>query len=108
MKTNGQTTADVDLAVDAATRASQSSPATISKSTRAQIVLAALGAVAFLYFARPVVLPVVLACIVGMTLKPLIRWLSYCHIRPALSAAVVLCLLVAAIGIGFFQLGQIG
>ena len=41
-----------------------------------------------------------------MALKPLIRWLSYCHIPPALSAAVVLCLLVAAVGIGFFQLGR--
>jgi predicted PurR-regulated permease PerM len=41
-----------------------------------------------------------------MTLKPLIRWLSYVHIPPALSAAVVLCLLVAAVGIGFFQLGR--
>ena len=106
MKTNSPTTPAVDLVVDVATRASQSSSATFSKSTRAQIVLAALGAVAFLYFARPVVLPVVLACIVGMTLKPLIRWLSYCHIRPALSAAVVLCLLVTATGIGFFQLGR--
>jgi predicted PurR-regulated permease PerM len=41
-----------------------------------------------------------------MALKPLIRWLSYCHIPPPLSAAVVLCLLVAAVGIGFFQLGR--
>jgi predicted PurR-regulated permease PerM len=41
-----------------------------------------------------------------MALKPLIRWLSYCHIPPGLSAAVVLCLLVFAIGIGFFQLGR--
>jgi predicted PurR-regulated permease PerM len=41
-----------------------------------------------------------------MTLKPLIRWFSCCHIPPALSAAVVLCFLVAAIGIGFFQLGR--
>jgi predicted PurR-regulated permease PerM len=106
MKTNSPTTPDVDLVVDVATRASPSSSATVSKSTRAQIVLAALGVVAFLYFARPVVLPVVLACIVGMTLKPLIRWLSYCRIRPALSAAVVLCLLVTATGIGFFQLGR--
>jgi predicted PurR-regulated permease PerM len=71
-----------------------------------QIVLVVLGAIAFLYFTRPVLLPVFLACIAGMTLKPLIRWLSYCRIPPALSAAVVLCLLVAAIGIGFFQLGR--
>jgi predicted PurR-regulated permease PerM len=87
------------------------SPAPLSavaatKTTPAQIVLVVLGAIAFLYFARPVVLPVFLACVAGMTLKPLIRWLSYCHIPPALSAAVVLGLLTAAIGIGFFQLGR--
>lgn len=70
-----------------------------------QIVLVGLGIIAFLYFARPVVLPVVLACVAGMTLKPLIRWLSCCHIPPGVSAAVVVCLLVCAIGIGFFELG---
>ena len=80
--------------------------ATSAKATPVQIVLILLGAIAFLYFARPVVLPVVLACIAGMTLKPLIRWSSCCHIPPALSAAVVLCFLVSAIGIGFFQLGR--
>src|ERR1043166_6523445 len=41
-----------------------------------------------------------------MTMKPLIRWLSYCHIAPAISAAVVLCLLVSGVAIGFFQLGR--
>ena len=39
-----------------------------------QIVLIVLGTIAFLYFARPVVLPVFLACVAGMALKPLIRW----------------------------------
>ena len=71
-----------------------------------QIVLVVLGIVAFLYFARPVVLPVVLACVAGMTLKPLIRWSSCCHIPPGLSAAVVLCLLMAGVGAGFFELGR--
>jgi predicted PurR-regulated permease PerM len=80
--------------------------ATAAKATPVQIVLIVLGLVAFLYFARPVVLPVFLACVAGMALKPLIRWLSCCHIPPALSAAGVLCLLVAVIGIGFFQLGR--
>jgi predicted PurR-regulated permease PerM len=83
-----------------------SSTAAANKTTPAQIVLIVLGVIAFLYFARPVVLPVFLACVAGMTLKPLIRWLSCCHIPPALSAAVVLCLLVAAVGVGFFQLGR--
>ena len=80
--------------------------ATVAKTTPVQIVLMVLGVIAFLYFARPVVLPVFLACVAGMTLKPLVRWSSWCHIPPALSAAGVLCLLVAAIGIGFFQLGR--
>ena len=83
-------------------------PSTVAapKTKAVQIVLVLLGTIAFLYFARPVVLPVVLACVAGMTLKPLIRWLSCCHIPAALSAAVVLCLLVSGVGIGFFQLGR--
>ncbi len=80
--------------------------ATAAKATPLQIVMIVLGTIAFLYFPRPLVLPVFMACFAGMALKPLIRWLSGCHIPPALSAAVVLCLLVAAIGIGFFQLGR--
>lgn len=68
--------------------------------------LVVLGVIAFLYFARPVVLPVFLACVAGMTLKPLIRWLSCCHIPPPVSAAVVLSLLVVGVTIGFIQLGQ--
>ena len=83
-----------------------SSAAAATKTTPVQIVLIVLGTIAFLYFARPLVLPVFLACVAGMTLKPLIRWSSCCHIPPALSAAVVLCLLVAAVGVGFFQLGR--
>jgi predicted PurR-regulated permease PerM len=76
------------------------------RMTPAQIVIILLGTIAFLYLARPVVLPIVLACVAAMTLKPFIRWSSYCHIPPALSAAVVLGFLVAAIGIGFVQLGR--
>src|ERR1041385_1012996 len=104
-----------DPAVEAASRAdapgAEPPPAdliaaAVTKMTPVQIVLSLLGTVAFLYFARPVVLPVFLACVAAMALKPLIRWLSCCHIPPALSAAVVLCVLVSAIGIGFFQLGH--
>jgi len=62
--------------------------------------------VAFLYFARPVILPIFLACVGGMTLKPLIRWLSQYHIPPAFSSAVVLLLLVAGLTVGFIQLGH--
>ena len=61
---------------------------TVSKSALAQVVLIVLGVVAALYFARPVLLPIFIACVAGMTLKPLIRWSSNCHIPPAFSAAI--------------------
>lgn len=81
-------------------------PAVVLPVKLGQIVLIVLGLVAFLYFARSVVMPVFLACVAAMALKPFIRWLSYGRIPPPISAAVVLCLLVSAIGIGFFQLGR--
>ncbi len=96
----------VESIIEAATPAVPSSPAPAARTKPAQTVLAVLGTIAFLYFARPVVLPIVLACVAGMTLKPLIRWLSYCHIPPALSAVIVLCLLGVAASIGFFQTGR--
>ena len=69
-------------------------------------ILIVLGAIAFLYVARPVILPVVLACVAGMALKPVIRWLSYVRVPPALSAVVVLAALVAGITFGFIELGR--
>jgi predicted PurR-regulated permease PerM len=81
-------------------------PSTAPRPPPVQGVLIALVVIAFLYFARPVVLPVILACVAGMALKPLIRWLSYCRIPPAISAAVVISFLVAGVTIGFVQLGQ--
>jgi predicted PurR-regulated permease PerM len=82
------------------------SVAPTAKSSPLYVALVVLGVVAFLYFARPVVLPIFLACVGAMTLKPLIRWLDQLHIPPWLSAAVVLSLLVGGITIGFIQLGH--
>jgi predicted PurR-regulated permease PerM len=53
-----------------------------------------------------VILPVFLACMAGMTLKPLMRWAAMCRIPTTLAAAGVLCFLLAAVGLGFFQLGR--
>ena len=87
--------------------ASASEPiAPATRLTPAQIVYGAAGAVALLYFARPVLLPIVIACVAGMALKPVIRWLSQCHIPPVLGAALVLGILVTGIGIGSVQLGR--
>jgi predicted PurR-regulated permease PerM len=63
-----------------------------------------LGTVAFLYFARPVVLPIFVAWMAAMALRPVVRWLSVLHFPAALSAAIVFCLLVACVGFGFVQL----
>ena len=80
--------------------------ARVGKTTPAQIVLVALGAIAFLYFARAVVMPVTLACIAGMALKPLVRLLSKCHLRPAFGAAIVLGLFASVVVAGFVGLGK--
>ncbi len=90
----------------AASPTNQPNTVAVDGSSAGQVALIVLGAIAFLYFARPVVLPIVLACGAAMTLKPLIRWLSYCHIRPPLGAAIVLCLLVTVVAICFLQLGR--
>jgi len=94
------------VAKDDTTVTSEPIPTSVARITPLQVVLIVLGTIAFLYFARPVILPIFLACVAATTLKPLIRWSSCCHIPPPLSAAIVLCLLTAAIGIGFFQLGR--
>ena len=78
----------------------------VSKTALAEIVLILLGLVAALYFARPVLLPVFLACVAGMTLKPIIRWSTVCGIPPALSAAFVLSLLIAGVVFGFTQFSR--
>ena len=77
-----------------------------SKTGLSQIVLIALGTMAFLYFARPVLLPIFLACVAGMALKPLIRWSSLCRVPPPVSAAIVLSILVAGVVVGFIQFGR--
>jgi predicted PurR-regulated permease PerM len=76
------------------------------KTTTGQVLLGVLGTIAFLYFASPVVLPIFLACVGGMTLKPLIRWMSYCHLRPPFAAAIVLGLAITGVAVGFLQLGR--
>ncbi|MEY2409453.1 MAG: hypothetical protein QOF48_2123 [Verrucomicrobiota bacterium] len=81
-------------------------PAPAFRFTPPQLVMMAAAGVAFLYFARPVALPIVMACVAGATLKPVIRWLSCCRIPPVLGAAIVLGILVAGVSVGSVQLGR--
>jgi predicted PurR-regulated permease PerM len=81
-------------------------PPVARKASLGQLSLTALALVGFLFFARPVVLPIILACVGAMTLKPVIRWFGYCRIRPAFAAAILLVILITTSGVAFFQLGR--
>ncbi len=70
------------------------------------IVLVIFATIAFLYLARVVLLPIVLALVAGMALKPVMRWLAQCHVPPKLGAAIVVGGWVFAVGFGFIQLSQ--
>jgi len=78
----------------------------VDKTSIVQCILMVFCFIAFLYFARPVILPIFLAVMAAMTLRPLIRWMTDFHIHPAFSAAFVLCLLVLALVVGFLQFSQ--
>ena len=53
---------------------------------------------AFLYFARPVLLPVVAAMVIGTTLAPLVKVAARYGASPWLTAGVLAVVLVAAVG----------
>lgn len=76
------------------------------KTSRGETILIAMSVVASLSIARPVLLPVFLACMIGMTLKPFISWLANHRIHRAFSAGILLLLVQAAAGVGFFELGR--
>ncbi len=76
------------------------------RNLTAQIIIIILGGIAFLYFARAVVLPLVSAIIAGMALKPIISGLSRCHVPRAIGAAIVLGLFAAMVSSGILYLGH--
>lgn len=71
-----------------------------------RLALAIVVGVGFIYFTRPVVLPVIFALMAGMALKPVIRWLDGYHVPPALGAGLVLLVFILAAGFGFARLSQ--
>ena len=78
----------------------------MGRATSWLIVLVIFATIAFLYLARVVLLPIVLACVAGMALKPVMRWLSQCHVPPKLGAAIVVGGWVVIVGFGFMRLSQ--
>ena len=81
-------------------------PQVVPRAITTQWILVFLGTVAFLYFARPVVLPLLLAWMAATTLRPLVRLLCKLRLPTPVSAGIVFCLLLAAICAGFAQLGH--
>jgi predicted PurR-regulated permease PerM len=69
-------------------------------------ILATVAIIAFLYFARPVMLPLVAACMVAAGLNPLMRLFSYFRIPTVPSAVIIFIGLVVLTGIGLARLGQ--
>jgi len=63
------------------------------------LVMGALALVAALYFGRSALLPVVAALIVGITLSPAVAFCSRYKIPAAVSAILIVALLVAIIGV---------
>jgi len=69
----------------------------LSVGVNTNAVIAGLAVVAFLYFAKPIMLPVFMACYAAMTLKPITRWLAQAKIPAPVSAVLILVVLLGII-----------
>jgi predicted PurR-regulated permease PerM len=67
-------------------------------------LLTVLAVLYTLYVARDFLIPIVFALLLNFLLSPLIRRLTRIHIKPPIGAAIVVILLVGAIGGGVYQL----
>lgn len=85
-------------------RASLLTPARIA--TTARVVFIVFASLAFAYFARAIVLPVLVASFAAMTLKAPVRWLHQCRLPIPLAAAIVVGAFVAATGFAALHLGR--
>jgi len=77
---------------------------TRNPSTIALVGLFALGLVAFLHFARAFFLPIVLAGMLNFFFKPVVKWLARFKLPQTVGAALVLLLMLVAIGNGITHL----
>jgi predicted PurR-regulated permease PerM len=72
----------------------------------ARVVFIIMALVAFGYFARAVVVPVLLACTAAIILAPLVRCLRYCRIPILLASALVVTLFVVGVASAVLHLGR--
>lgn len=76
----------------------------LAKAT--QILVIVLSSIAFVYFARSILLPLLVAVMASMTLRPLVTWLGKCHLPVSLAAVIVVGFFIAAMGFGVMWLGR--
>jgi predicted PurR-regulated permease PerM len=56
------------------------------------------------YFARPLLLPIVVALLLSLILSPTVRWLKRAYVPEPIGAAVIVISLAALVGTGVYQL----
>lgn len=67
-------------------------------------VLTVLAVLYTMYVAREFLIPIVFALLLNFLLSPMIRQFTRAHIKPPVSAALVVVLLVSGIGFGVYEL----
>jgi predicted PurR-regulated permease PerM len=77
----------------------------LPSSRRGDWILPALALTAFLYYARPVVLPVIVACIASMALKPGMQWFARWHIPAMVAATLIMAGFLLALSCFFYYVG---
>jgi predicted PurR-regulated permease PerM len=75
-------------------------------ATAVQVVLLVIVTTAFLYWARPVILPVVLAFMAAAALKPVVRLLARMHVPAIPASLLIFIFLVSALVLGFIKAGR--
>jgi predicted PurR-regulated permease PerM len=75
-------------------------------ATFARLLFIVVALLAFAYFARGVVVPLLLACVGAMILTTPMRWLRHCRIPLMVAAALVVAVFVAGISFALLSLGQ--
>jgi predicted PurR-regulated permease PerM len=73
-------------------------------TTLAHLAFVVFGTAVFAYVARPVLIPILLAWVISMMLKPPTRWLRRCYLPPSAAAAIVVACAIIAIGYGAMHL----
>ena len=73
---------------------------------RCLVILTLLAIFYTLYFARSILLPITLAVMLNLVLKPTAKWLNRCGLPNVVAATAIFLLLVAAIGVGINTLSK--